>query len=694
MLKKFYKTFIVFVTTLVVLGSLQIAINEIPVAQAACGGGYLMCETVTALAAQAGSTDSTNFPLLVATSTQTSLATVANGGLVQNTTTQTGSSYTGTVPADLIFTSDSACGTKLNWEVESYSATTGALIAWVQLPTLSHTTNTVIELCWDNSSVSSFQGNVHGTWDGTFTAVYHLPNGSTLNTNDSTTNSVNLTNNNSATAVAGQIDGAVNLSAASSQYLSSSSGLQTSAMSYEVWVKPASFPNAYNTVMSTDGSTSQFFDMHVKSNGKLALYLATSGGTADYDGTGTNTLSAGTTYMLVMTYVTSTGLVGYVNGAVDGNTTFNGTISTGGTTLNIGNNLPNFGGRYFDGMVDEARISNVARSADWITADYNNQKSNSTMVVFGPAQSAAVLSNKVTRVSILNSRLSNGTISTSLKVLVVAGGGAGGGSLNNFGAGGGAGGVVYDSSHPVTAQAYTVTVGGGGAANSNTGGSNGSNSTFDTITANGGGGGGSNPGGPNAGLAGGSGGGSASPTVLSGGLANQTNSGGGIGFGNNGGGVPNSNQGAGGGGGAGTVGADSTATTGGNGGNGTSNSITGSAVTYGGGGGGSSSGTPGTGGSGGGGAGQLYSGSGGSVGSSNTGGGGGGASVSTGSGGFAGGSGIIIISAPIGTVTATGGSHTTSGGNDIWTFTSSGTWTVTSVLGSANAYSRVSVTGN
>ena len=45
--------------------------------------------------------------------------------------------------------------------------------------------------------------------------------------------------------------------------------------------------------------------------------------------------------------------------------------------------------------------------------------------------------------------------------------------------------------------------------------------------------------------------------------------------------------------------------------------------------------------------------------------------------GAAGGSGIWIISAPIGTMRATGGSHTTSGGNDIWTFTSGGTWVPT-----------------
>ena len=45
----------------------------------------------------------------------------------------------------------------------------------------------------------------------------------------------------------------------------------------------------------------------------------------------------------------------------------------------------------------------------------------------------------------------------------------------------------------------------------------------------------------------------------------------------------------------------------------------------------------------------------------------------------AGGSGIVIISYPTGLITATGGTITTSGGNTIHTFTSNGTFTVTSL---------------
>ncbi|NTW33447.1 MAG: hypothetical protein HGB12_12635, partial [Bacteroidetes bacterium] len=80
----------------------------------------------------------------------------------------------------------------------------------------------------------------------------------------------------------------------------------------------------------------------------------------------------------------------------------------------------------------------------------------------------------------------------TMKVLVVAGGGGGGGGGYN-GGGGGAGGFLYEASHAITAQTYSIIVGSGGAGSSNTNskGTNGSNSIFDSMTAFGGGGGGS-----------------------------------------------------------------------------------------------------------------------------------------------------------------------------------------------------------
>ena len=259
----------------------------------------------------------------------------------------------------------------------------------------------------------------------------------------------------------------------------------------------------------------------------------------------------------------------------------------------------------------------------------------------------------------------------SASYLVVAGGGSGG---VNGGGGGGAGGMLTSTATLSTLNTYSITVGAGGASvSSNISGNNGSNSVISgtgltTVTSIGGGyGGGAASGVANipGGTGGSGGGGNGGSTSASSGTSGQGNAGG------YGGG--SSRYPGGGGGGAGAAGTNGNGGTGagGNGGNGSASSISGTSVTYaGGGGGGGDPGVSGSGGTGGGGAG-VYSGTPNS-GTANTGGGGGGQNTA-GSTSGAGGSGIVIISYTSATPKFVGGTLTTSGGNQIHTFTSSGT---------------------
>jgi len=280
--------------------------------------------------------------------------------------------------------------------------------------------------------------------------------------------------------------------------------------------------------------------------------------------------------------------------------------------------------------------------------------------------------------------LSSKSTNVSANFLVVAGGAGGGGNLgglNGTSGGGGAGGYRTSAGTSgggasaesaltlSTLNTYAVTVGAGGAGitNCNVQGAQGSNSVFSTITSTGGGGGAANAAGQENGVNGGSGGGG----VFNGTKGNGTSSQG------YDGGVGNGTNGGGGGGGASAVGGNGTSSVSGNGGGGVASSISGSSVTYagGGGGGGSNSVTRGTGGSGGGGNGGPFKTSG-SSGTANTGGGGGGMGAADGTTGFSngsGGSGIVIISYASATPRFVGGTLTTSGGNQIHTFTSSGT---------------------
>lgn len=293
------------------------------------------------------------------------------------------------------------------------------------------------------------------------------------------------------------------------------------------------------------------------------------------------------------------------------------------------------------------------------------------------------------------------------KVLVVGGGGGGG---SDMGGGGGGGGVVYSNSFPIAAVAYSVTVGlggvGGPAGAGQVRGTNGQNSVFSYITAIGGGGGASNHDGStnpagNGGSGGGASGGAQPPSGGSGGSG---------GYGGGAAGIGVSGQGysgsfgvwawyPGGGGGAGGTGSTNPA----HGGVGLENSILGTSYYWGGGGGGAAyygvGGNGGNGGGGGGAVGVTLGGSGLNAGSpgtngctgcwanvpggnagANTGGGGGGGSHynATNKGGD-GGSGIVVVSYPTGSMTATSSvTPTTSGGNTIHKFITSGTFTVTS----------------
>lgn len=268
------------------------------------------------------------------------------------------------------------------------------------------------------------------------------------------------------------------------------------------------------------------------------------------------------------------------------------------------------------------------------------------------------------------------THAATVHALVVAGGGGGG----SQGGGGGAGGMIENASFIVNQGTYAITVGasGVGGQNNTHGGAaatNGGDSIFSTLDAIGGGAAGEplqNNNGANGGSGGGAGVGGASAGGGSG-TASQGSAGGGNSGGSNGGG---------GGGGAGAIGGTGSGSIGGSGGNGIASSISGSSVTYacGGGAGAYSGGTAGAGGCASAGQGSVFTaGPPGNATAGSGSGGGGSGEVFSGFDGGAGASGIVIISVSTslsGGIVCTSCSVTTSGGNTIWTFTSSGTFTV------------------
>lgn len=324
-------------------------------------GGQVYYSPVTIDHTKVPSTQ-TNFPLLINV-TFDRFKTTGNGGHVNNA-----NGY------DIRPYSDSGLSSALTYELERYNAVTGEVVMWVKIASLSSLSDTVIYLGYGDSSLTT-DGSSSSTWSNSFKSVYHLKDGNTLSVTDSV-GTFNGTNHN-ATASSGQVDGAGGFASVASQYVDTFDQ-RSAAMSMTCWVKAVSFPNTYNSTWTTLG-TNEGLALYVKSTGKLACYVG-NGSTfnVNYDGSGTHTLLSGTWYHLAITYDSSAGLVGYVNAASDGTHAASGSIGTV-TTVNsaIGNDQAT-AGRFWNGTIDEVQVSTVARSADWITTQYNNQGSPNT----------------------------------------------------------------------------------------------------------------------------------------------------------------------------------------------------------------------------------------------------------------------------------------------------------------------------
>jgi len=301
-----------------------------------------------------------NFTVLVSV-TDPALKTLANGGHVANAN-----------GFDIGFYADSGGTAKLKWEVEKYNGITGNLIAWVKIPSVSSTSDTPFYLFYGDPSITTDQSDPLNTWDSNFKAVYHLGNGTTLTATDSTGGN-NGTLINSPTATAGKINGAAHFVHSSSQAV----GLTNpgdfpiaTAWTMETWVKP-----------STDGNVALLWGgtsnngPHMVLPGNNTWRVGFWGG-ADVNGTGVDTSAF---HHIAGTFDGSS-LRLYKDGSL-----IAGPIAASpATSSNPGAVIGSaFGAFYFNGDVDELRISSTNRSAAWITTEYNNQNSPGTFITMG-----------------------------------------------------------------------------------------------------------------------------------------------------------------------------------------------------------------------------------------------------------------------------------------------------------------------
>ncbi|MFL5306377.1 MAG: C25 family cysteine peptidase, partial [Polyangia bacterium] len=343
-----------------------------------------------------------NYPLLLDI-TSANLKTVANGGHVQNA-----NGYDITFVGTDTTTCNGPSTCTFNYEIESYTATTGHVIAWVQIPalnTVSASSNQTIVVKYGDATISAPTQNVNGTWDTSFKSVWHL-NQSSSPASDSTSSAASATFQGTslpATAT-GLIGSGISTSGTTGDgYLDYRSATfnwtSSDTFTYEGWFNTTdSFGPLYS--QRDNGAGNPVIDITVgyngstSSSGRICVLVRDDTGGTFAELNGGATVNDGGWHHFAVTRTAGTIQV-YVDGSSIGSATgagAAGSITTGasGSYQSIGregnwvqSNYGTLDQRFLGATFDEFRISKTVRSADWLVTDYATQKGPAATFVIG-----------------------------------------------------------------------------------------------------------------------------------------------------------------------------------------------------------------------------------------------------------------------------------------------------------------------
>jgi hypothetical protein len=280
--------------------------------------------------------------------------------------------------------------TDLPFQRERYVQSSQVAEFWVRVPSIT-TAPTQIRMYWGNPSATDVQSpaTVFDTaaGGGAFCSIWHLDetgNNTAGGYKDATVHGVNGTGFN---MVAGSTDtigviGTAQTFDGATQYITM--GQNTTGISGNVprtiegWVKGNSTTAgaaAFGWVPNI-GTTNSWYCINVLWNGSQYDL-----GFQNHDVSASTSPSDQTWHHIAGTYDGTTATL-YIDGAQAGSGAPGALVTI--DSFKVG--MRGYTNLYFQGAIDEVRISKVARSADWVNLCYQTEQIGSTSVTFGPTQ--------------------------------------------------------------------------------------------------------------------------------------------------------------------------------------------------------------------------------------------------------------------------------------------------------------------
>jgi len=325
-------------------------------------------------------------------------------------------------------------GEVLDHEIELFdkagNGTHAHLVAWVKVPHISSITDTTIVMVYGDNEIGSEQ-NAIGVWDQDYAAVWHLndnpastwsstyadylphlpispgynaprprimdsviPKTTHTTSFTSTTHGYTSGSMTPTDLVSGMIGGAIDLDGIDvvdvGDYIDfgNPSGLQmTGAFTVEAWFKADFIGNDY-LIVKSDGAGNYGWDISfdddptISPAGWVMFRYSTDG--SSMPSVGYERVEAGQWYHVAAVFSPSTALRFYLNGKLVGDVTSGVPASVYDPNVNVRIGYRGSGDtNYLDSIVDEIRISKVARSESWIKTQYNNQRNPELFLTVG-----------------------------------------------------------------------------------------------------------------------------------------------------------------------------------------------------------------------------------------------------------------------------------------------------------------------
>jgi len=325
----------------------------------------------------AGGKNLNSFPLLVNLTGQTFLKTLPAGQILN------------TNGFDIIFTD--ASYNMLDHQIEYYNGTNGDLIAWVRVPVLSYSANTVIKILYGNPQITT-DPSVTSVWDSHYKGVWHLDNNSL---NDYTSFNKSGTTYNSPTYQAGKIYNSIGLNGTNqyAEVLNDPAINFAGNITVSAWVYMGAAGRDQKIASNQNNSTGGY-KFGIYTNDKVEFEIRNSANTPSLnrDEPGGTLLTTGQWYYLAgISSDVLDSIKTFVNGLPERPFKKIGTLGPASNTLTISKE-PFESNYYFNGRFDELRISNEVRSNGWTRTEFNNQ---SSPAAFYTVDAVGVVSNNL-----------------------------------------------------------------------------------------------------------------------------------------------------------------------------------------------------------------------------------------------------------------------------------------------------------